>query len=59
LEKKNKMTKKKVSFWATKTVKKPVTVQFRRSDGSIAKFKATKIVKKPIKVSFDAKKKRR
>lgn len=53
------MTKKKVSFWATKTVKKPVTVQFRRSDGSIAKFKATKIVKKPIKVSFDAKKKRR
>ena len=50
--------KKKVSFWATKPVKKPVVVKFRRADGSIAKFKATKIVRTPTKVSFYAKKKR-
>ncbi len=50
--------KKKVSFWATKPVRKPVIVKFRRSDGSVAKFKATKIVRKPTKVSFYAKKKR-
>ena len=44
--------KKRVSFWATKSVRKPVIVKFRRSDGSIAKFKATKIIKKPKKVTF-------
>jgi len=50
--------RKKVSFWATKPVRKPVIVKFRRFDGSVAKFKATKIVRKPTKVSFYAKKKR-
>jgi len=43
---------RRISFWATKKVKKPTIVKFRRSDGTIAKFKATKIVKKPVKVTF-------
>jgi len=50
--------KKKVSFWATKSTRKPVIVKFRRSDGSIAKFRATKIVKKPKKVTFYARRKK-
>jgi len=50
--------RKRVSFYAKKPVKKPVVVKFRRSDGSIAKFKATKIVRKPTKVTFLAKKKK-
>ncbi len=49
---------KRVSFWATKRTRKPVIVQFRRSDGSIARFRATKIIKKPQKVSFIVRKKR-
>jgi len=49
---------KRVSFWATKSTRKPVIVQFRRSDGSIARFRATKIIKKPQKVVFYARKKR-
>jgi hypothetical protein len=49
---------KKVSFWATKYVRKPTIVSFRRSDGSIAKFRATKIVAKPEKVTFYAKRRR-
>ena len=52
---KNKMAKrKKVSFniTATKIVKKPVIVKFRRSDGSIARIRATKFVRKPVKVTF-------
>jgi hypothetical protein len=51
--------KKRVSFRATKIVKKPVLVRFRRSDGSIAKFKATKAVRKPVRVSFLVRRKRR
>ena len=50
--------KKRVSFSATKEVREPVTVKFKREDGSIAKFKATKIVQKPVDVSFYAKKKK-
>lgn len=50
---------KKVSFWATKRIAKPVTVNFRRSDGSIARFKATKIIQKPIKISFYTRRKPR
>jgi len=49
---------KKVSFWATKYVRKPTVVRFRRSDGSIARFRATKIVSKPKKVTFYARKRR-
>lgn len=51
--------KKRISFWATKKVKKPVIVKFRRSDGSVARFKATKIIKKPKKVTFYARRKKR
>ena len=51
--------KKRVSFRATRIIKKPVVVRFRRSDGSIVKFKATKAIRKPVKVSFLAKRKKR
>ncbi len=51
--------KKKVSFWATEKVRKPVIVKFRRSDGSFAKFKATKIITKPKKVTFKARNKKK
>ena len=44
--------RRKISFNATKIVKKPVIVKFRRSDGSIAKFKATRSIRVPKKVSF-------
>jgi len=50
---------RRVSFWATKKIKKPTVVRFRRSDGTIAKFKATKTIKKPVKVTFYTNKKRR
>lgn len=49
---------RRVSFWATKTIRKPTIVRFKRSDGSIARFRATKIVRKPVKVNFYARKKR-
>lgn len=52
------MTYKRVSFIATKIVKKPVIIRFKRSDGSIVKFKATKAVKVPTKISFCAKRKK-
>lgn len=51
--------RKRVNFKAIKTIKKPVTVTFRRSDGSVVKFKATKTIKKPVKVSFLTKRKKR
>ena len=54
-----KTRKKKVDFWITQKVRKPVVVKFKRSDGSVAKFKATKIVKKPKKISFLAKRKKK
>jgi len=53
------MAKKKVSFLATKKIKKPVDAKFRRSDRSIAKFRAKKIITKPIRISFYTSKKRR
>ncbi len=53
----NKMVKK-VSFWATKYVRRPTTVRFRRSDGSIARFRATKIIPKIKKVTFYARRRR-
>lgn len=43
---------RRISFWATKKIKKPTVVRFRRSDGTVAKFKATKVIKKPVKVTF-------
>lgn len=36
----------------TKKIKKPTIVRFRKSDGTIAKFKATKTIKKPNKIDF-------
>jgi len=51
--------RKRVTFRATKIVKKPVIVRFRRSDGSVVKFKATKAVRKPVKVSFLTRRKKR
>ena len=51
--------KKKVSFWATKKIKKPTIVRFRKSDGTIVKFKATKTIKKPVKVTFYSKRRRK
>lgn len=50
---------RRVSFWATKRIRKPVFVRFRRSDGSVAKFNATKIVSRPVKVNFFSRRKRR
>ncbi len=50
---------RRIRFRATKVVKKPVIVKFRRSDGSIARFKATKAVRKPFIVSFYAKRRKR
>jgi len=49
---------RRVSFWVTKSTRKPVIVKFRRSDGSIAIFRATKIIKKPQKVTFFSRRKR-
>lgn len=51
--------RKRVSFRATKIVRKPVIVRFRRSDGSIAKFRATKAIRRPTKISFLARRKKR
>ena len=48
----------RVSFWATKRTRKPTTVEFRRADGSVARFKATKIIARPQRVTFYARKKR-
>jgi len=50
---------RRISFWATKKIRKPTIVHFRRSDGTIAKFRATKIVKKPVKVTFYSTRRRR
>ena len=51
--------RKKVSFKATKIIKKLVIVKFRRADGSVAKFKATKAIRVPTNVTFYAKRKKR
>ena len=51
--------RKKVSFWATKIVKKPVKVAFRTYDGERVAFWATEAVVKDVKVSFYKKKKRK
>ncbi len=51
--------KKKVSFWATKVIKKPVRVRFRTWDGDVVSFKATKAIRVPKKVTFYVKKRLR
>lgn len=51
--------KKKVSFWATKKVQKPVRVRFVNKSGELVSFKAKKKVSIPKKVTFYAKPKKR
>jgi hypothetical protein len=45
----------RVSFTATKKVKRPVEVTFKTKEGEVVDFKAKKPVKKRVKVSFLAK----
>ena len=45
----------RVTFKATKKVKKPTKVKFKTKDGEVVSFKAKKPVKKRVKVSFLAK----
>ena len=45
----------RVTFKATKKVKKPVKVHFKTKEGEVVDFKAKKPVKKRVKVSFLAK----
>ena len=57
------MTKKssrreRVTFTATKRVKKPVKVSFTTQSGEKVSFKAVKKVSKPVKVTFYRKKKK-
>ena len=51
--------RKKVSFWTTKTVRKPVRVEFVDRYGELVSFRASKKVKKPVKVTFYAKRKKK
>ena len=51
------MAKKSVQFTAIKTVKEPVTVQFRTKTGKVVSFNAIKTVKQKGVVNFRAKKK--
>jgi len=46
------MVRKKVSFWATEVIKKPVKVTFRTDDGDKVSFWATRAIRKPIKKTF-------
>jgi hypothetical protein len=50
---------RRISFWATKKIKKPTVVSFRRWDGTPVRFRATKVIKKPVKVSFYSTRRRR
>jgi hypothetical protein len=50
---------RKISFFATKKIRKPTIVRFRRSDGTIVKFKATKIIKQPVRVVFYSRRRRK
>jgi len=49
------MPRKKVSFVAIKTVKKPATIKFRTKSGKTVSFKAVKTFKQKKAVSFRAK----
>ena len=50
---------KKVVFWATKEIKKPIEVNFKKSTGEKVSFEATKKVLKPVKVEFYTKEKKK
>ena len=51
------MTKENIKFTAIKTVKKPVTVEFKTKTGEVVSFKAIKTVERKEIVNFRAKKK--
>ena len=51
------MARQKVSFVATRTVKRPATVQFKTKTGKTVSFKAFKTAEKKVVVNFRAKKK--
>ena len=51
--------KKRVSFWATRKVSKPVRVSFETRDGDVVSFRAVRKVSRPVGVSFYAKRKKR
>lgn len=47
--------KKTISFWARKTVTRPVKVNFRRASGERVSFWARKKITKPVRVRFKTK----
>jgi hypothetical protein len=51
------MARQRVSFVATKTVKRPATVQFKTKTGKTVSFKAFKTAEKKVVVNFRSKKK--
>ncbi len=51
------MARQRVSFVATKTVKRPATVQFKTKTGKTVFFKAFKTAEKKVVVNSRAKKK--
>ena len=53
------MKRRKVGFWATKRVAKPVKVKFKTKTGKTISFWATKRVAKPVKITFYSKKKKK
>jgi len=53
------MARRKVSFRATKKIKKPVRVSFWTKKGKKVSFRATKKIKKPVRVSFWTKKRKK
>ena len=51
--------RKKVSFTAKKTIKKPVKIKFYTKTGNKVSFTAKKKIKKPVRVEFYVKKKKK
>jgi len=49
---------RKVSFRATKIIRVPVKVSFRRFDGRKVSFRATKAIRVPKKVGFFTRRKK-
>lgn len=50
------MSKKLVSFKATKKLSKPIKVNFTTETGQQVSFKATKKITKPVRIKFYTKK---
>ncbi len=49
--------KKKINFILKKGIKKEIVLTFKKSDGSIVKFKAVRIIKHPQKIIFKTRRK--